>query len=73
MAGIRMSARLKEVTATCGHKSYAYVPPADSIGPVGRRNIEKARTSPCSECYTTDMIALRQQGYPTPLTLSRDR
>ena len=49
MAGIRLSARLEDVTASCGHPATAYIPPGN-IGPVGRRNIAEAQGRPCRAC-----------------------
>ncbi len=53
MSGIRKSGRLVSVKGKCGHKVDAYIPPGE-LGPVGRRNIERATQMSCPECKVVE-------------------
>ena len=65
MASIRRSARIETVTAQCGHKVLAYIPPGN-IGPVGRRNIDAAAGGRCPECRQAAANIEPLSVYPNP-------
>lgn len=53
MSGILFSAKLGTVKASCGHDVHPYIPPnGGRPGPVGLRNIERAKINPCYDCRT---------------------
>ncbi|MAH47046.1 hypothetical protein CMI37_14560 [Candidatus Pacearchaeota archaeon] len=53
MAGQRGSDREVTVIGSCGHKKGAHVHGSRG-GPVSRRNVIKAQTTPCYDCRVAD-------------------
>ena len=45
------SAKATKLIGSCGHETSAYIPPnGGRPGPVGQRNIEKAKARKCYDC-----------------------
>lgn len=56
MSGIRNSARIGSIRATCGHLTYVVIPGGTSTrlpGLVGQQRINQATTEPCFACRTS--------------------